>query len=151
MNIEEDTKDREIITARLIDAPVALVWKAWTDPSYLKDWWGPKGFTNTFHTFELKPGGLWDFTMHGPDGANYPNTSRFIEIDPIRKLSFDHVKPMHPFRAVITLEAVGTKTQLTFRMIHPTVEEYQKVIAFVPAANEENFDRLETTLKKLKS
>jgi len=145
----ENTTDREIITTRLIDAPAALVWKAWTDPNHLKNWWGPNGFTNTFHTFELKPGGLWDFTMHGPDGTNYKNTSQFIEIDPIQQLIFDHLKPMHRFKVITTFEPVGSKTKLTFRMIHPTVEEYLKVIDFVPAANEENFDRLEAELKKM--
>jgi uncharacterized protein YndB with AHSA1/START domain len=147
---EENTTNREIITTRLINAPVELVWKAWTDSQHLENWWGPKGFTNTFHTFELKPGGFWELTMHGPDGANYPNTSQFVEIIRNEKLVFDHVKPMHPFRAVTTFESVGNQTRLTFRMIHPTVEEYQKVIAFVPAANEENFDKLEIELKKIK-
>jgi uncharacterized protein YndB with AHSA1/START domain len=149
MESNEDIRDREIVTTRLMNASVEKVWKVWTDPAHLKNWWGPNGFTNTFHSFELKPRGMWDFTMHGPDGKNYHNVSRFVEIVPTEKLVFDHLKPMHRFRVVTTLEAVGNQTSLTFRMIHPTVEECQQVIAFVPRANEENFDRLELELKNV--
>jgi uncharacterized protein YndB with AHSA1/START domain len=59
---------REIVTTRVFDAPRALVFEAWTDPEQLKQWWGPRGFSNTFQLFEMKPGGLWQYTMHGPNG-----------------------------------------------------------------------------------
>lgn len=62
---------REIVTTRVFDAPRAMVFAAWTDPDQLKLWWGPKGFSNTFHTCEIKPGGLWTYTMHGPDGKKF--------------------------------------------------------------------------------
>src|SRR5688500_17668783 len=67
------TEDRELVITRLLNAPRELVFEAWTDPKQLLQWWGPKGFTNTFHTIEVKPGGVWKFIMHGPDGVNYPN------------------------------------------------------------------------------
>jgi uncharacterized protein YndB with AHSA1/START domain len=65
--------DREIVTTRAIAAPPELVFKAWCDPAHLVHWWGPKGFTNTFHEFDPRPGGAWRFVMHGPDGASDPN------------------------------------------------------------------------------
>ena len=64
-----NTADREIVTTRVMDAPRELVFKAWTDPDHLVHWWGPTGFTNTFHEFDLKPGGVWRFVMHGPMAA----------------------------------------------------------------------------------
>ena len=72
--------EREIVTSRIIDKPRELVFQAWTDPKHLANWWGPKGFTNTFHTFDLKPEGNWKFTMRSPDGSEFFNHSIFEEI-----------------------------------------------------------------------
>ncbi len=55
-----------ITSSRIVNAPRELVFMAWTDPQHLQNWWGPKGFTNTFHEFDLAPGGRWKYTMHGP-------------------------------------------------------------------------------------
>ena len=71
----EALSDREIVTTRVFDAPRELVFKAWTDPDHLAKWWGPKGFTNTFQEFDMRPGGVWRFIMHGPDGVDYKNKS----------------------------------------------------------------------------
>jgi len=56
------------------------VFKAWTDPDHPAHRWGPKGFTNTFHEFDLRPGGIWRFLMHGPDGVDFKNKSVFVEV-----------------------------------------------------------------------
>ena len=64
---------REIITTRVLDAPRELVWKAWTDPKHVAEWWGPNGFTNTIHEMDVRPDGVWRFIMHGPDGVDYKN------------------------------------------------------------------------------
>ena len=69
MNDVESAADRMIVTSRVINAPRHLVFRAWTDPVSPARWWGPKGFTNTFHEFDLRPGGVWRFVMHGPDGG----------------------------------------------------------------------------------
>jgi uncharacterized protein YndB with AHSA1/START domain len=76
----ESTADRELFTLRVIDAPRERVFKAFSDPNHLAKWWGPKGFTNTFDEFDLRPGGVWRFVMHGPDAANFPNESVFVEV-----------------------------------------------------------------------
>lgn len=72
--------DREIIATRVFKTPRLLVFKAWTDPDHLIHWWGPKGFTSTFHEFDLRPGGVWRLVMHGPNGADFQNESIFVEI-----------------------------------------------------------------------
>ena len=71
-----------IRTSRQLDAKPEAVFAAIRDPVRLARWWGPDGFTNSFAVFEFKPGGRWQFVMHGPDGANYPNQAEFAEIVP---------------------------------------------------------------------
>ena len=60
----EVLSDRAFENSRVFDAPRERVFRAWTDPEHLKQWWGPKGFTNTFHEFDMRPGGHWRFVMH---------------------------------------------------------------------------------------
>jgi len=57
-----NTADREIANTRIFDAPRELIWKAWTDPKHVAEWWGPNGFTNTIHEMDVRPGGVWRFT-----------------------------------------------------------------------------------------
>src|ERR1022692_1953015 len=90
---ESNTADREISISRLFNAPVELVWEVWTNPDHIKNWWGPNGFTNTIHLMDLKKGGAWNLTMHGPDGADYKNESVFQEIIPLKKIVFQHKSP----------------------------------------------------------
>lgn len=73
--------DCEIRSSRIVNASQELVYTAWTNPNHLKNWWGPKGFTNTFNEFDLRPGGKWSFIMHGSDKGNYPNECEFIKIE----------------------------------------------------------------------
>lgn len=73
--------DCEIVSSRVVQAPGALVYRAWTQPDHLKNWWGPAGFTNTFREFDLRVGGKWSFVMHGPDKGNYANECAFIKIE----------------------------------------------------------------------
>ncbi|MDR7209666.1 SRPBCC domain-containing protein [Flavobacterium piscis] len=75
------TPDREIVTTRIINEPRDVVYAAWSDPDHLKNWWGPKGFTNTFHEFDLRPGGKWSFMMHGPEKGNYLNECEFTIVE----------------------------------------------------------------------
>lgn len=72
--------DRELMVSRLIDGPRDMVFEAFTEVRHLSQWWGPRGFTTTTHTFDFSEGGVWEFTMHGPDGTDYPNWIQWIEI-----------------------------------------------------------------------
>jgi uncharacterized protein YndB with AHSA1/START domain len=60
-----NSANREFSAARIFDAPLELVWKVWTDPNHIAHWGGPRGFTNTIHGMDVKPGGVWEFIMHG--------------------------------------------------------------------------------------
>ena len=72
--------------SRIIDGPRQLVFAAYTDARHLAQWWGPDGFTTTTHTFEFRPSGVWEFTMHGPDGTDYPNRIEWLEISPPERI-----------------------------------------------------------------
>ena len=144
----EPLSDREIVTTRAIDVPRELVFKAWTDPEHLAQWWGPKGFTNTFQEFDMRPGGVWRFVMHGPDGVDYKNKSVFVEIVKPERIVFQHVSGPQ-FQVTATFAEQAGKTKLTFQMLFETAAECAKVKGFAVEANEQNFDRLEAQLAKM--
>lgn len=139
-------KEREVHTTRVISAPREKVFAAWTDPEQLVRWWGPNGFTNTFHRFELKPEGLWEFTMHGPPG-NFNNTCVFKRIKAPNYLEFDHLKEMHFYKAMITFTDVDCGTRIHWIMRFDTAEELAPIRPFIEKAKEENMDRLQALLQ----
>jgi uncharacterized protein YndB with AHSA1/START domain len=145
----EAVSDREIVTARVLDWPRELVFEAWTNPDHLAHWWGPRGFTSTFHEFDASPGGAWRFVMHGPDGADYPNESVFVEVVKPERIVFRHLEPVHGFLATVVLHEQAGKTRLTWSMLFDSAAECARVRQFVVEANEQNLDRLEAELAKM--
>ena len=118
--------EREIMGSRVFDAPRELVWKMWTDPRHIAQWWGPRGFRNTIHEMDVRPGGHWRFVMHGPDGQDYQNHNIYVEIVEPERIVFDHVSgPL--FRATATFENLGGKTRVTMRSVFETAELRNKV------------------------
>jgi len=143
------TPDCEIVSSRIVNASRELVYRGWTDPNHLKNWWGPAGFTNTFNEFDLRVGGKWSFIMHGPGKGNYHNECEFIKIDKPKLIAWKrYSKPI--FQVVATFEEVsGDKTKIIFKMLFNTAEDCRKVKTFAVDKNEENFDRLENELTKM--
>lgn len=126
---EQKYGDRHIVIRRVFNAPPELVWQAWTDPDRLTHWWGPEGFSTTTHSRDLKAGGIWRFTMHGPDGVDYPNRVTFHEVLPAQKLVYSHdndgVLDTEPiaFQTTVLFEKQGeNKTRLTLSLAFPTTE-----------------------------
>ena len=115
--VAKDISGRELVISRLINAPRELVWDAWTKPEHVKHWWGPDGFTNTIHEMEVKPGGVWRFMMHGPDGTNFPNKIVFNEVKKPERLVYTHSSDDENettlFETTVTFEKQGDKTLLT--------------------------------------
>ncbi len=122
-----DSTDRELIVEKLLDAPIDLVWDAWTNPDHIKNWWGPEGFKNTIHKMEPKPGGEWQLVMHGPDGKDYKNRSVFKEIIKHKRIVFDHVSGPK-YAATISFTPQGNKTQLHWKMVFETAEQFEQVV-----------------------
>lgn len=143
------TADRTIISTRTFSATREQLFEAWRNPALLATWWGPKGFTNTFYEFDFRAGGYWRFTMHGPDGGNYENETKFLEILAPEWIAADHISNPQ-FRIEFRLEAVEAGTTITWKMIFKTPEECEKLRGLVVGANEENLDRLQAVLEKMK-
>jgi uncharacterized protein YndB with AHSA1/START domain len=141
--------DCEILSSRIFKAPREMVFRAWTEPDILKEWWGPAGFTNTFHEFDLRPGGKWRFIMHGPDKGHYSNECVFLRIEPPVFIAWDRLsQPL--FRVVVSFDEIdNSNTDLSFRMQFDSKAACDKIRSFAPEKNEENFDRLEAVLQKL--
>jgi uncharacterized protein YndB with AHSA1/START domain len=142
------TDPREIVSGRMIDAPREKVFKAFADPTHLARWWGPSGFRNTFEEFNFRPGGIWRFTMHGPDGTDYPNRSVFLDIQEPSRIVFEH-DPPHVFRMTIALHDEAGKTRLEWRMLFESAAERDRTARYAVTANEQNFDRLEAELERM--
>lgn len=131
-----DTADdaRSIVTTRTFDAPRELVFAAWSDPDRIAQWWGPNGFTTTTSEFDMRPGGVWRFVMHGPDGTDYQNRIVFEEVVRPERLVYSHcgdggagdVEPVE-FRNTVTFEDLGGRTRLTMRAVLPSAEERDRV------------------------
>ena len=132
--VRQGESDREIVISRVFDAPRELVWDAWTDPAKVVRWWGPKGFTTTIHQMDLRPGGIWSHTMHGPDGTDYPNRSVFVEIVKLERIVFTHGGgreggPGVHFQATWTFEKEGKdQTRLTMRLVFDSPEARETVV-----------------------
>ncbi|HLH12480.1 MAG TPA: SRPBCC domain-containing protein [Methylovirgula sp.] len=140
-----EVREREIIGTRIYDAPRELVWRAFTDPQHLARWWGPNGFTNSFHEFDFRPGGTWRHVMHGPDGTDYPNESRFVEIAWLQRLVIDHISAPK-FRLTVSLEDAGaqsgSKTKLVFHQFFESVEAFESIKPYALPGLEQNLEKL---------
>lgn len=130
--VVKDISGREFVVSRLLNAPRELVWEVWTSPEHVKHWWGPNGFTNTIHEMEVKPGGVWRFMMHGPDGTDFPNKIVFKEVKKPERLVYTHSSDDENdptrFQTTVTFEKQGDKTFLTMRALFATAEERDRVV-----------------------
>ncbi len=142
--------DCEIVSSRIFPVDNVLLFRAWSEPNHLKNWWGPAGFTNTFHEFDFRMGGRWKFVMHGPDKGNYQNECEFTKIVAPTLIEWKRItQPL--FNVVAQFEIVDQhQTKLIFKMVFDTPEECAKIKKFVVDKNEENFDKLEIELEKMK-
>ena len=111
------------------------MWKVWTDPNHVHNWWGPAGFSTTTHSMEVKPGGMWRYVMHGPDGRDYQNLIVYQEVQEPQRLVYKHgggedTEPVN-FQTVVTFDKAGPsgeQTQVTMRSVFPSQEARDFVI-----------------------
>ncbi|WP_413876213.1 SRPBCC domain-containing protein [Albidovulum sp.] len=125
--------DRTMVLERLIAAPVAAVWAAWSDPAALPKWWGPDGFSCRTRRIELRAGGEWVFDMIGPDGTVWPNHHRYSRFDPVGGIAYTLLwgedGPKHA-DATARFEDLGGKTRVTLSMTFVTAGEYETAKGF---------------------
>lgn len=137
----EPVEKRRNSRSLLITASAASVYAAMKAPDRVARWWGPDGFTNTIHEFHFRTGGAWRLTMHGPDGKDYPNESRFGRRVPDQLFEIEHLNGRH-FMLSIALRPEAGGTRVTWRQTFDTIEHYENIARFVAGANEQNLRRL---------
>jgi uncharacterized protein YndB with AHSA1/START domain len=146
-------EDRGFRVRRRIAAPRARVFAAFTDPAQVALWWGPAGFRNTVHAMDVRAGGSWRYTMHGPDGTDWPNRVDYTAVRVAEHLAYRHgdedadgtFRPM--FDVTIDFADDGAAhTVVTMTMLFPDRASRDRVFAEVDAEKGayENMDRLET-------
>jgi uncharacterized protein YndB with AHSA1/START domain len=132
-NLDLEQDPRSIIGTRVFDAPRELVFSAFTDPKHLAQWWGPNGFTTTTSSHDFRPGGIWRFVMHGPDGRDYQNRITYDEIVPPERIVYRHgggddVEPVQITQTVTFKDLGNGQTLLTWHGTFPSAEERARVI-----------------------
>jgi uncharacterized protein YndB with AHSA1/START domain len=126
-----------------IDLPATpeAVFNAFKDPALLAKWWGPDGFSNSFELFDFRPGGKWIYTMHGPNGRDYPNESEFLEITPPSLIRLKHtVLPFYDLTISLAPTETGTHVSWLAEFYNESFAE--KMRGFLESANEQNLRRL---------
>jgi uncharacterized protein YndB with AHSA1/START domain len=137
-----DVDDREHVISRTFDAPRELVWKAWTEPQRMAQWWGPNCFTNPVCDLDVRPGGAYRIVMRSPDGVDYPLKGIYRDVVPPKLLVYtvdisDHPEDWHgllkknlkgnaadtskPVLHNVSFEAEGPKTRVTIRQSFASV------------------------------
>lgn len=120
------TADQELELTRILDAPRALVFAAWTDPAHLVRWWGPKGFTTPSCAMDVRPGGGFRTVMRSPEGTEHRLRGRYREVVPPERLVFTFAwedeagRPGHETVVTVTLTEQAGRTRLT---LHQAVFE----------------------------
>jgi uncharacterized protein YndB with AHSA1/START domain len=140
------SNSNQLKLTRVYDAPVKLVWEAWTDPKKAAKWWGPRGFSITTKSKDLRPGGQWVYTMHGPDGVDYPNITTYFVVEPLKRLEYDHganenQKPL--FRVNVLFSESKGKTTMVMTMTFESPERAKELAKFIKmAGGNSTWDRL---------
>lgn len=148
------TADRELTMTRDYDAPRELVFQAWTDPAHLVQWYGPDGFTITIHSMDVRPGGMWRFIMHGPDGTDYTNRIVYSEVVRPERLVFLHGEDVDDdpgaFDVTIRFDDVDGRTRVTNHMVLRTAAQRAEAVAFgAIELGKQTLERLASHLKTM--
>ncbi len=142
----EKIKPNELYIERIYDFPVKMVWDAWVDPKQVAQWWGPRGFTITSQSKDVRTGGHWKYTMHGPDGVDYPNNTKYLEVEKYSRMVYDHggndeQPPL--FRVTVNFIDLNGKTKMEMIMALATADAAAETKKFIKkVGGNSTWDRL---------
>jgi uncharacterized protein YndB with AHSA1/START domain len=146
----------ELVRKRVFDAPRELVWKVWTDPAHLAQWWGPKGFTNPRCEWNARPKGSIHIDMRAPDGVIYPMSGVFEEIVEPERLVFvssaldENGKSMFDVMNTVILTEEHGKTALTLKArVISVTERAPQYLKGMEMGWNMSFDRLTEYLQRV--
>lgn len=131
---------------RLIGASPEAVFDAIQDPGKLARWWGPKGFSCSFQTFQFEPGGKWVFVMRGPDGSEFSNENSFSEIDKPGKVVVRH-DALPFFTVTLTMKAIGDSTEIVWVQAFDDESVADSIAHIIEPANKEVLDKLQALVE----
>ncbi|MFL6675266.1 MAG: SRPBCC family protein [Massilia sp.] len=132
-DVDADTTnpDHELVISGKLNASRERVFDAFTDRQHIGQWWGPNGFSSTIDEMDVREGGAWRFTMHGPDGADYRNRIDYTDIKRPERLCYEHGDDISPyFRTEITFVGEGDATVVSLRMLCKTPEQLAEMKKF---------------------
>ena len=148
-------EERELVLTRVFDAPRELVFKAWTDPKQVAQWWGPHRFTNPVCDLDVRPGGAIRIHMRGPDGTVYPMTGVYQEVVEPERLVFTSAaldadgNPMFEVLTTVTFAEQGGKTKQIMRArVINTTAQAAPYIAGMEQGWTQSLERLAESLAK---
>jgi len=130
MTTSATAENRELVLTRVIDVTPDKLFRAWTDPALLKQWFAPLPYTTPVAELDVRPGGSCFIVMRGPDGADMPNRGVYLEVvenerlvwtDSFTKAWDPAAKPF--MTAILTFEDLGGKTRYTARVCHATAAD----------------------------
>lgn len=127
MNEPNEIEKRTLTIKRTFNASRELVWKAWTQPEHIANWWGPRGMKTNVKKHDFKVGGEWEYTMTMPDGNEFISEGKYSKIEVLEVIeSSANFKPMTEGVTIVAIFIdANEKTEFIFKVIHPT-EEYCK-------------------------
>ena len=148
----DNTKNRTLTLKKVFNAPIKLVWEAYTNSEHIVEWWTPKGMKINAIEHDFRVGGNWKYSMLMPDGNPFISEGKYLEIEPYKKIvTTADFRPMtEGVELHASFEADGDKTNFTFSVVHPT-EDYAKQQEKMGFYNGwgSAFDRMETLLSNL--
>ncbi len=149
-NRMEHKSGKTLKTLATFNAPLAIVWDAWTKPEQIAAWWGPAGFTTTIHEMDFREGGEWRLTMHSAGGQNFPNRSIFKEVIPLKKIVFEHFNPH--FITTVLFEGDNDKTTVDWSLEFDSPEMFDIIVKAHKAGQgqRENIEKLGKYLEGLR-
>jgi uncharacterized protein YndB with AHSA1/START domain len=122
------TANFQLVMARNLAAPRERVFDAFTDRAHIGQWWGPNGFATTVDEMEVRPGGVWRFTMQGADGAGYRNQVRYTAVERPARLCYEHGDDASPhFTTEVLFEEQGSGTRVTLRVFCKTAAQLEEM------------------------
>ena len=150
---DEPQKLPELTFTRTFDAPRALVFKVWTDPYHVAQWWGPHGLTIPVSKVDARVGGRFEVHMQAPDGRVFPSVGTFHELTPYDRIVFDsNLVDAAGNRLIevvntITLEEAGADTRMTLHIkVLAAVPEVAGSLATMERGWSESLERLEAEI-----
>lgn len=149
-----EPSDREIVLTRVFDAPRRLVFKSYTDPNLIPQWWGPRGFTTKVDKMHVRPpGGVWRFVQRGPDGNKYAFNGVYRGIVPPDWLAYTFEfegMPGHVLLETVTFEERDGKTKVTAAALFDAVKDRDAMLkSGMEQGAAESWDRLAELLQTI--